>query len=332
MSELSGRRVLVTGACGFIGSHLVERLVADGARVRALVYYNSFGSNGWLDELHPEVKGAAEIVAGDVRDEAWVRTIVKDCEIVLHLAALVAIPYSYIAPAAYVQTNVLGTMNVLTGARDAGVERLVHTSSSEVYGTALRVPIDETHPLQGQSPYSATKIGADKLAESFHRSFGLPVVTLRPFNTYGPRQSTRAVIPTIITQILSGRSEVELGALTPTRDFTFVTDTVDAFVRAATTPGLEGLELNAGSGSEIAIGDLVHRIGRVMGAQVRAVSVDTRVRPPGSEVDRLLADATRFRTRTGWAPSVSLDDGLARVVAWMREKQRIAYDPARYHV
>lgn len=333
MSSLAGKRALVTGACGFIGSHLVEHLVRDhGAKVRALVYYNSFGSQGWLEDLSPEIRQQIEVVAGDVRDEAWVRSVVKDQQVVFHLAALVAIPYSYIAPAAYVQTNVLGTLNVLSAARDLGVERLVHTSTSEVYGTALTVPIPETHPLQGQSPYSATKIGADKLVESFHLSFGIPAVTLRPFNTFGPRQSMRAVIPTVISQILAGKKSIELGSITPTRDFTFVGDTVAAFAAAGSTPGIEGEVMNAGNGKEISVGDLVRKIGEVLGSPVDVRSVEERVRPANSEVNRLLAKTERIFEKTGWRPQVSLSEGIRRTAEWIKNRPRYLRDADIYHV
>ncbi len=330
-SPLSGKNVVVTGACGFIGSHLVERLVKDGARVRAVVFYNSFGSHGWLEELDPKLKREVDILTGDIRDEAWVRTIMKNQETVFHLAALIAIPYSYVAPAAYVQTNVVGTLNVLSGARDAGASRIVHTSTSEVYGTARYVPIDEAHVLQGQSPYSATKIAADKLVESFVKSFSMPIVTLRPFNTYGPRQTARAVIPTILTQLLADRSTIKLGSITPTRDFTYVTDTVDAFVRAGTTPGLEGEVLNAGNGKDISIGDLVKLACETLGKKIEVVTDEARVRPANSEVDRLQANATRIRELTGWVPKVPLTEGLKNVAAWLRTP-RAGFDADRYHI
>jgi dTDP-glucose 4,6-dehydratase len=311
-----GRRVLVTGAGGFIGSHLAERLVEIGASVRAFHEYNSLGSWGWLDESSR--RDEMDVVLGDIRDPDAVARAVADVDVVFHLAALIAIPYSYAAPQSYVETNVLGTLNVLRAARDAEIGLVVHTSTSEVYGTARTVPISEDHPLQGQSPYSASKIGADKMAEAFHLSYGLPVVTLRPFNTYGPRQSARAVIPTVITQLLDERP-VSLGNLAPTRDFTFVTDTVDAFVRAAATPAAVGRVLNAGSGREISIGDLVARIGSVLGVEPQIEQRTERTRPPGSEVDRLCADARAARAVLGWAPSVTLDDGLRQTADWLAE-------------
>jgi dTDP-glucose 4,6-dehydratase len=316
LSGWAGRRTLVTGAGGFIGSHLVERLVELGAEVRALVEYNSLGSWGWLDDS--PAKGDLDVVLGDVRDPDSTRAAAAGVDVVFHLAALIAIPYSYEAPSSYVQTNVAGTVNVLRAAQEAGAELVVHTSSSEVYGTARYAPIDESHPLQGQSPYAASKIGADKMAEAFHLSYGLPVVTLRPFNTYGPRQSARAVIPTIITQLLAGDA-VALGNLTPTRDFTYVADTVEAFVRIADCPEAVGRVLNAGSGQEISIADLARRIETVMGRSSPVEHDDDRVRPPGSEVERLCANADAARELLGWEPSVSLDEGLASTAAWIAQ-------------
>lgn len=311
----SGARVLVTGAGGFIGSHLAERLAGAGARVRALVHYSSSGSLGWLDES--PLREKIEVVAGDVTDRESVRRAVDGVEAVFHLAALVAIPYSYHAPGSYVRTNVEGTLNLLLAARDAGVGRFVHTSTSEVYGTARYVPIDEQHPLTGQSPYSATKIGADKLAEAFHLSFGLPVVTVRPFNTFGPRQSARAVIPDIITQCLTS-DRIVLGNLKPKRDMNYVANTVDGFVLAAQALSAVGKTFNLGSGREISIEDLAALIARLIGRPV-AVEVDERrVRPEGSEVDRLLADNSRALSVLGWKPSVSLEQGLEKTVDWVR--------------
>jgi dTDP-glucose 4,6-dehydratase len=328
VSGWSGTRVLVTGAGGFIGSHLCERLVELGANVRALVEYNSLGSWGWLDES--PAKDHLEVVSGDIRDRDGIVAAAANTDRILHLAALIAIPYSYTSPASYVETNVMGTLNVLRAAQAAGVERIVHTSTSEVYGSARAVPIDEEHPLQGQSPYSASKIGADKIAESFHLSFGVPVVTLRPFNTYGPRQSARAVIPTVITQLQSG-GEVALGNLAPTRDFTFVTDTAEAFALAGASAEAVGLVLNTGSGHEISIGDLVQRIGAVLGVKAVVRTEEQRVRPHRSEVDRLCADACRAREVLGWDPRVGLDDGIARTAEWL-EQNRHRYRPAVYTV
>ena len=311
-----GVPVLVTGADGFIGSHLVERLVDEGARVRAFVYYNSFGQWGWLD--HSPARGAVEAVAGDITDAEFVREAVEGCAVVFHLAALIAIPYSYHAPRSYVRTNVEGTLNVLQACRAAGVRRMVHTSTSEVYGTARFVPISESHPLQGQSPYSASKIGADKMAEAFHLSFGLPVVTLRPFNTFGPRQSARAVIPTIISQALRGGT-IKLGNLAPTRDLTYVTDTVDGFVRAGSVPDIEGRTINLGVGREASIGDLVDIVGRLLGAPLDVQVEEARLRPAGSEVERLLSDNTLAGELLGWTPSLTLEEGLERTIAWIRD-------------
>ena len=312
----TSKRVLVTGAGGFIGSHLTERLVELGADVRAFVHYNALGSWGWLDPS--PVCEAIQVAAGDVTDRDSVGKAMQDREIVFHLAALIAIPYSYQAPASYVRTNVEGTLNVLQAARDAGVECVVHTSTSEVYGTAQRVPIDEAHPLQGQSPYSASKIGADKMAEAFYRSFSLPVVTVRPFNTFGPRQSARAVIPTIITQLLAGQT-VRLGSLKPTRDLNFVANTVDGFVLAASTPAAIGCTINLGSGREISIGDLAQLIARLMDKPIRIEGEDTRVRPEGSEVERLLADNRLGRELLGWEPRVNLEEGLQRTIEWIQQ-------------
>ena len=320
----TGRRVLVTGAGGFIGSHLTERLVELGAAVRALVRYNSAGSAGWLD-ASPH-RREIEIMAGDVADRDAVRRAARGVEVVFHLAALIGIPYSYHAPESYVRTNVEGTLTVLQAALECDVERVVHTSTSEVYGTAQRVPIDEDHPLQAQSPYAATKIAADKLAESFHRSFGLPVITLRPFNTFGPRQSARAVVPTIITQCLT-RDVVRLGSLHPTRDLNYVSDTVDGFIRAAERPEAVGQTINLGSGREISVGDLAALIARLAGRPVRIEVDEQRVRPAASEVERLLADNTRARSLLGWTPRVSLEDGLSRTIEWMsRHLERYRID------
>lgn len=312
----SGRRVLVTGAGGFIGSHLSERLTREGAHVRALVHYNSAGTWGWLDSS--PLVASMEVRGGDVRDPEGVRRAVNGVEVVFHLAALIAIPYSYEAPDSYVRTNVEGTLNLLQAARSAEVTRFVHTSSSEVYGTARRVPIDEEHPLQGQSPYSASKIGADKLAEAFHRSFGLPIVTVRPFNTFGPRQSARAVIPTIIAQCLTSGT-VHLGNLRPTRDLNYVANTVDGFLLAASRDNALGLTVNLGSGREISIGNLVQLIAELLGISVDVVQEDQRTRPEASEVDRLLANASLAGRVLDWTPRVSLEDGLRRTIEWMRD-------------
>lgn len=322
MSDL----VAVTGGDGFIGSHLVERLVADGNRVRAMAQYTSFGTWGWLDSLPPDVLAGVDVVLADVRDPRAVREFIGDAAIVYHLAALIAIPYSYRAPQSYLDTNATGTLNVLEAARELGTGRVVHTSTSEVYGTARSVPIDESHPLQAQSPYAASKIAADKLAEAYHLSFGLPVVTLRPFNTYGPRQSARAVIPTVATQLAAGQRNLRLGLLTPTRDFNFVADTVDAFVAVGTAPAerVVGRVLNAGTGIETPIGEVVRLIGEVLGVEPRVEQEDERLRPEDSEVMRLVSDASALHEATGWAPRVALRDGLAATVAWLSDPLNLA--------
>jgi NAD dependent epimerase/dehydratase len=309
----AGKQVLVTGAGGFIGSHLVERLAALGADVKALVHYNSLNRSGWLDQIARVAN--IKVVAGDITDRDLVADAMKDREIVFHLAALIAIPYSYHAPESYVRTNVQGTLNVLQCARSSRVARLIHTSTSEVYGSAQYVPIDEAHPLHGQSPYSASKIGADKMAEAFHLSFGLPVVTVRPFNTYGPRQSARAVIPTIITQCLRDE-QVRLGNLHPTRDLNYVADTVEGFLCAAAAKAAAGGTFNIGSGREISVGDLAQLIGRLANRPVRVATESERERRAGSEVDRLLASNARAREVLGWAPKFSLEEGLSRTIEW----------------
>lgn len=313
---LNGRKVLVTGAGGFIGSHLAERLVEEGAEVRALVHYNALGSHGWLD--HSSLGGSMDIVVGDLCDRDSIRRAMEGRGLVFHLGALIAIPYSYLAPMSYLRTNTEGTANVLQCARELGVERLVHTSTSEVYGTARYVPIDEAHPLQGQSPYAASKIGADKMAEAFHLSFGLPVVTVRPFNTFGPRQSSRAVIPTIISQCLAGAS-LALGNLDPTRDLNYVANTVDGFLAAGTVAGVEGRTFNLGTGREISIRDLAALIGRLTGRELEVAREDRRVRPGQSEVERLLAGAGKARAELGWTPRVTLEEGLLATIEWVRQ-------------
>ncbi|MGB0670848.1 MAG: GDP-mannose 4,6-dehydratase [Rhodospirillales bacterium] len=315
MSDRVLGKVLVTGAGGFIGSHLTEVLLARGTEVRAMVHYNALGSRGWLDQV--AAVHDLEVLAGDVQDGDFVRRAMTGCDTVLHLAALIGIPYSYVAPRSYLRTNAEGTLNILEAARDLGVGRVVVTSTSETYGSARHVPMGEDHPLQGQSPYSASKIAADKMAEAYHLSFGLPVVTLRPFNTYGPRQSARAVIPTIMNQVLAGGS-LSLGNLTPTRDFTFVADTVNGFLRAGVAPGIEGETLNLGVGHEISIGDLVRRIAALAGVEAVVEQTAERQRPTGSEVERLYSDNSKARRLLNWAPAVSLDDGLARTLDWVR--------------
>jgi NAD dependent epimerase/dehydratase len=311
----SGRKVTVTGGEGFIGSHLVEALLDAGAEVRVLSYYNAFGARGWLDSLQLDV----EVLPGDVRDADRVLQAVEGRDVVFHLAALIGIPYSYEAPESYVQTNVQGTYNVANACRRAGVGRLVHTSTSEVYGTAVRVPIDEDHPLQPQSPYSASKIGGDMMALSFWHAFELPVAVVRPFNTYGPRQSTRAVIPTILAQLHQGAEEIHLGTTTPTRDFNYATDTAAGFMAVAQSDRALGHVVNVGSGREISIGDLVELCKQITGSDARIVTDDQRIRPGGSEVERLLADNTRAREWAGWSPQVPLEDGLRRTSDWVKD-------------
>lgn len=315
--NLNGKKVLVTGSEGFIGSHLTERLVDLGAEVTALVQYNSFNNWGWIDTFDKRVKDNIKVVTGDIREYDGMKRIIKGQEVVFHLAALIAIPYSYLSPMAYVRTNVEGTTNVLEACREYEVEKIVHTSTSEVYGTALYVPIDEKHPMQGQSPYSASKIGADKIAESFYKSFGLPVATIRPFNTYGPRQSARAVIPTIISQILSGKTEIKLGSLTPTRDFNYVKDIAEAFIKIAESEKTIGEVINAGSNYEISIGDTVKKIINIIGKDVKITSDEERIRPENSEVNRLWADNTKIKDFTEWLPKYNVDEGLKETVKWI---------------
>lgn len=332
-----GRRALVTGADGFIGSHLTELLVSEGYDVRALAMYNGLGHRGWLDHVQPTVQESIQVVSGDIRDPAMVRDLVRDQEVVFHLAALIGIPYSYHAPDSYLDTNVRGTLNVLQAARDEEVEKVVHTSTSEVYGTARSVPIDESHPLQGQSPYSATKIAADQLAFSFFSSFGLPVVTVRPFNTYGPRQSTRAIIPTVITQLTEDEGPLKLGSLHPTRDFTYVTDTARGFLAADRAASCEGEVVNLGTGFEISIGDLAQMIGDLMGLEPEIVREEARVRPRESEVERLLADNTKANELIGWSPEFSgeqgLRHGLKRTISWFTVRENLEhYRPGEYTV
>jgi NAD dependent epimerase/dehydratase len=335
--NLAGKTVLVTGADGFIGSHLTEHLVALGANVRAFVYYNSFNSWGWLDEADEHVKQALDVFAGDIRDPHGVRTAMQGCDVVMHLAALIAIPYSYHSPDTYVDTNVKGTLNVVQAARELGIGRVVHTSTSEVYGTARFVPITEEHPLQGQSPYSASKIGADQIATSFFLSFQTPVAVIRPFNTYGPRQSARAVIPTIITQIASGARQIKLGAVHPTRDFNYVRDTVRGFVAVAESDAAIGQVVNVGSNYEISVGDTARTIARLMGREVEFTSDEQRLRPGGSEVERLWADNTRARELTGWTPEYAgiagLERGLGETIAWFADPAHLRrYKAGRYNI
>ncbi len=317
-----GKKVLITGAEGFIGSHLTERLVELGADVTALAQYNSFNNWGWIDTFDKKVKDSIKVVTGDIREYDGMKRIIKGQEVVFHLAALIAIPYSYLSPMAYVRTNVEGTTNVLEACREYGVEKIVHTSTSETYGTALYVPIDEKHPMQGQSPYSASKIGADKMAESYYKSFNMPIATIRPFNTYGPRQSARAVIPTIISQILAGKTEIKLGSLTPTRDFNFVKDTAEAFIKIAESEKTIGEVINAGSNYEITIGETVKKIISIIGKDVKILCDDERLRPKNSEVNRLWADNTKIKELTGWKPNYTIDDGLEATVKWIRNNMQ----------
>jgi dTDP-glucose 4,6-dehydratase len=309
---MSPKTVLVTGADGFIGSHLTEALVRQGFTVRAFIYYNSFNSWGWLDQCADDIKGHFEVFLGDIRDPHGVKEAMKGCDAVLHLAALIAIPFSYHSPDTYVDTNIKGTLNVLQAARDLGVKRIIHTSTSEVYGTARFVPITEIHPMQGQSPYSATKIAADQLAFSFYSSFDLPVVTLRPFNTYGPRQSARAVIPTIITQIANGANSIKLGALTPTRDFSYVQDIVLGFIAALNGESGLGEIINIGSNFEISIGETAHLISEGMGVSIELIADEERMRPANSEVERLWADNSKAKELFGWQPTYGGRDGFKR--------------------
>ena len=322
------KRVLVTGADGFIGSHVTEALIRAGYSVRAFVLYNSFNSWGWLDKCASDVRGQFEVFAGDIRDPHGVRTAMEGCDAVLHLAALIAIPYSYHSPDTYVDTNIKGTLNVLQAARSCGVQRVVHTSTSEVYGTAAFVPMTEDHPLSGQSPYSASKIGADQIAFSFYTSFDTPVMILRPFNTYGPRQSARAVIPTVITQIANGRRRIRLGAVTPTRDFSFVADTTAGFVAALRATQVVGDVINIGSGFEISIGDTATLIADIMGVEIEIDTDTDRMRPPKSEVERLLSSNEKAQRLLGWAPAFGGVDGfrsgLERTIEWFSDPGNLA--------
>ena len=331
--NLTGKKTLVTGADGFIGSHLVEELIMAGAKVKAFVCYNSFNSWGWLDTLPKDKLSQIEVFAGDVRDPNGVRTAVSGSECIFHLAALIGIPYSYHSPDSYVDVNIKGTLNILQAAREFNLEKILVTSTSEVYGSAQYIPIDEKHMKQGQSPYSATKIGADSMADSFYRSFGLPVTIVRPSNTYGPRQSARAIIPTIITQLLSGKPEIKLGSLTPTRDLVYVKDTARGFIEIAGADETGGEEINIATGNEISIGDLFAKIAGLMNRQVKIISEDERVRPEKSEVTRLLGDNKKLQRLTGWKPGVSFDEGLRKTIEWFKEpKNLLAYKADIYNV
>lgn len=320
---LSNKKVLVTGADGFIGSHLVERLLQEGCQVKAFCCYNSFNSWGWLDTLPIDTQNRLEIFSGDIRDPYGVRTAMKDMEVVFHLAALIAIPFSYHSPDNYVDTNIRGTLNVLQAARDFKVEKILVTSTSEVYGTALYVPIDEKHPRQGQSPYSATKIGADAMAESFYRSFDLPVTIVRPFNTYGPRQSARAVIPTIITQLLNGNTEIKLGAIHPTRDLVFVKDTAEGFVAIAKSKNVAGEEINIATQNEISVGDLAQKLIRLINPNAAILTDEQRLRPEKSEVERLLGSNEKLKKLTGWSPGTTIDEGLRQTIDWFSDSRNL---------
>jgi dTDP-glucose 4,6-dehydratase len=325
---LKNKKILVTGSDGFIGSHLTEKLVRQGFQVKAFVFYNSFNSWGWLDHSPKEIKENIEIFAGDIRDPFGVHTAVKGCDIIFHLAALIAIPYSYHSPATYIDTNIKGTLNVMQAGRAHNVQKIIHTSTSEVYGTAQFVPITEAHPLQGQSPYSASKIGADQIAYSYYTSFDLPVATIRPFNTYGPRQSLRAVIPTLITQMAAGNQTIKLGALSPTRDFNYVDDITDAFIRIAESDQTMGETLNAGSNFEISINDTAKTIARLMNARVDIISDEQRLRPEKSEVNRLWADNSKIKVLTGWQPEYSslkgFEKGLKKCIQWYSDPKNIS--------
>ena len=327
------KNVLVTGADGFIGGHLTEMLVKKGYRVRAFVYYNSFNSWGWIDTLDEDIKSKLDIFAGDIRDPNGVKTAMEGCDIVFHLAALIGIPFSYHSPDSYVDTNIKGTLNILQAARQLGTERVLVTSTSEVYGTAQFVPITEEHPFQGQSPYSATKIGADRIAESFYRSFDLPVTIVRPFNTYGPRQSARAVIPTIITQLGSGYEKIKLGDLTPTRDFVYVKDTANGFIEIAETDKSIGEEINIATNSEISIGELAGTIIELINPEAEILQEDERFRPKKSEVERLYGSNEKLKKLTGWKQKYSLKEGLAETIGWFQDIDNLKrYKPGRYNV
>jgi NAD dependent epimerase/dehydratase len=335
--ELKGKKILITGADGFIGSHLTEELVRRGHDVRAFVYYNSFNSWGWLEQSDKNIKDSLNIFAGDIRDPYGVKTAMKGCDVVLHLAALIAIPYSYHSPDTYVDTNIKGTLNVVQAARELGVAKVVHTSTSEVYGSACFVPITEEHPLQGQSPYSASKIGADQIAMSFYSAFNTPVAIIRPFNTYGPRQSARAILPTVITQIAGGRRDLDLGALHPTRDFNYVQDTVRGFIAFAEAERAVGQVINIGSNYEISIGDVVEMIAGIMGVKVDINTDAARVRPEKSEVERLWCDNTKARELLGWTPEYGglegLRRGLTETIAWFSKPENLAqYKSGIYNI
>ncbi len=328
--SLRGKKTLVTGSDGFIGSHLVERLVREGADVRAFCLYNSNGSYGWLDRADKEIKSSIDFRLGDIRDANFVRESFKGVEIVFHLAALIAIPYSYAAPESFIDTNIKGTFNALDAARINGCARIVATSTSEVYGTPATLPIVETHPLQGQSPYSASKIGADKMCEAFYDSYDVPVVVLRPFNTYGPRQSTRAVIPTILAQLISGKKEIRLGNLAPRRDLTFVSDTVEGFIKAGTAEGIEGKTIQLGTNAAYSVKEIFEMAAEVTGSDAVVIQDEARIRPGKSEVMVLQSNPALAKRLLGWEPTVALKQGLALTAEWVRNNLDL-YDPDRYH-
>ncbi len=319
--DIKNKKVLVTGADGFIGSHLTELLVSKGANVRALSYYNSFNYWGWLEDI--SCKNDIEVVTGDIRDPFLCKTITKNVDIVFHLAALIAIPYSYVAPGSYIDTNIKGTHNICQAARENNCQKILHTSTSEVYGTALYVPIDEKHPLQPQSPYSASKIGADMVALSFHNAFDLPVTIVRPFNTYGPRQSARAVIPSVISQIASGKKKIKIGDKQPTRDFNYVEDTCQCFIAIAECDKSDGEIINIGSGYEISIGDTVEIIKRIMNSKIEIIIEDSRMRPKKSEVFRLLCDNTKLKNITGFFPTINIEEGLNKTINWFMNSENL---------
>jgi len=321
--DLKDKQVLITGADGFIGSHLVEALLAEGAKVRAFCFYNSFNSWGWIDTFSQDTLSKIDVFTGDIRDPYGVKKAVTGCDVVFHLAALIGIPYSYHSPDTYVDTNIKGTLNILQAAREASIEKVLVTSTSEVYGSAIYTPIDEKHPRQAQSPYSATKIGADAIAESFYRSFDLPVVTVRPFNTYGPRQSARAVISTVITQLLSGEEEINLGALEPTRDFVYVKDTAKGFIEIAKSDETLGNEINIATGKEISIGSVAEKLIDIINPSARIKENEERIRPQKSEVTRLLGSNEKIRNLTNWSPEYSLEEGLEETIEWFRNPENV---------
>ncbi len=331
--ELKNKKVLVTGACGFIGSHLVERLIKEGCNVKAFVYYNSFNSWGWLDTFRKEELEKIDVFEGDIRDPIGVRKAIKGIDIVFHLAALIGIPYSYYSPDSYIDTNIRGTLNILQGARDFGVEKIIVTSTSEVYGTAKYVPIDEKHPRQGQSPYSATKIAADAITESFYRSFNLPVVIIRPFNTFGPRQSARSIILTIITQLLSRKKEIKLGSLNPTRDFVFINDTIEGFIEIAKSDKSIGEEINIATQTEITIGALAKKLIDWINPETKIITDNIRIRPKNSEIERLLGSNEKIKRLTNWRPKYHLDKGLEETISWIEDGDNLKlYKPDIYNM